>query len=177
MRTHTERHCSAHAHSNVVIPGRLRDVVARARLLGTTGTDVGTAIQMIENFIWADGALPAGRPSQRRAWDTAHRRAIHAYRSGTVLAVQRIARSAAVEFRGNAYRALYVTAWRAAAFAYSDADIISAVSDALYALGTPPQSTGSRPEYPITRARAAYSRNDRRELASFTHASCGTVHG
>jgi hypothetical protein len=176
MRTHTERDYLAHAHSDVVIPGRLRDVVARARLLGTTGTESGTAIAMIENFIWADGALPADRPSQRRAWDIAHRRAIHAYHSGTALAVQRIARGAVAEFRGNAYRAFYATAWRAAAFAYSDADIVSAVSDALYALGMPLQSTGSSSEYPVTRARAAFSRNDRRELASFNQASRGTVH-
>lgn len=147
-------------------PRRLRRVVAFAREMGCAGLASWDALDEIEGAIWAEGLLPYEKASQRRAWNLCLPAAKSAFYDGARSATFRFARDAVTKHGGNAYKSLYATAWAASTFAYSDEDIVDAVSAALAEGGHPPLPDAS-PMYPIRRARLAAADGDDSEMRSF----------
>lgn len=148
-------------------PSRLRRVVAQAHYLGAAGVDAADAIEATEHAIFADGALPAVRASQRRAWAIVTGQAEVARHEGARVAVRRDADLAVREFGGNAYHVLFATAFRAARYVRSDDDVIDAVKAALAAAGYEYDFGAASPMFPIRRARRAQAVGDDGELRSF----------
>lgn len=150
---------------------RLRIVVSQAYELGAAGIDAADAMEATEVAIFANGALPARRPSQLRAWSLVSELANVARHDGARVAVRRDADLAVREFGGNAYHALYATAFRAARYAWSDDDLVDAVRDALAAAGHTYDLGAASPMFPIRRARQAQAVSDDTELRWF-HLEC-----
>lgn len=152
-------------------PSRLRLIIAQAHALGTAGVDAADALEATERAVYANGALPADRASQRRAWAIVTGLADVARHEGARVAVRRDADLAVSEFGGNAYNVLYATAFRAARYAWSDEDIIVAVKAALAVAGHEYDFGVASPMFPIRRARQAQAAGDDGELRWF-HVEC-----
>lgn len=145
----------------------LRLVVKQAFELGVAGTHEFEAIEARDDGIYADGKLPADRPSQKRAWRVAIDMADKARYDGARVAVRRDADAAVAEFGADLYYVLYATAYRAARYVWSDEDIVDAVTTALIAAGHGCDFGIASPMFPIWRARDAQKVNDDSELKSF----------
>lgn len=61
-------------------PRRLHRVIEYAGALGRAAFCLSDAMDEVEASIWADGALPIDRPSQRRAWSLTREHALVAFK-------------------------------------------------------------------------------------------------
>lgn len=134
-------------------PRRLHRIVAYGRACGLAAVPAWDAQEYLENAIWANGALPADRPSRLRAWRLTLDRANEAYMDAALEGLARVAAEAIAEY-GPGYHAAYVTTWKTCSLA-SDDEIAAATN---IIAGTP--------WCPIRRARRAHSEGDRSEYNS-----------
>lgn len=112
---------------------RLRLIVNKGREHGLRGDDPAEAYEQIEAAIWDGGALPADRPSQRRAWSTTLAMAMQAYDEGVSNTLSKLAIEA-VSVTEDGAEPLKLVAKAAVSFA-SDQEIVGAVREALIDAG------------------------------------------
>jgi len=111
-------------------PRRLHRVCSFARELGRMGTSEADAGEEIEDSIFANGLLPADKPSQLRAWRMARNAAMASYDQGAREAVEALAPAALAEANGDPISAARALMGRTYLFA-DDEDIADAIGTTL----------------------------------------------